>query len=94
MEGRKLNVDDNPTSWFIHKIGNDLVVTGVVMRIGSKLWLARISAPGIEARTKAESLQQARAFLLDFFHDRFPQHRCTEQCESYGMAPLLRVTSA
>ena len=83
--------DDNPTSRSIHKTEDGMIITSLATRIRSKIWAARISGPGIEACTTTKSLHEARRYLLDSFHDRFPQHQCTERCESYGMAELFRV---
>ena len=48
---RKPHGDDSPTSWWIHKTDDDLIVSCVATKIRSKMWAALISGPGIEACT-------------------------------------------
>jgi hypothetical protein len=86
--------DDNPTSWSIHKIENGLTITCLATRIRNKTWAARISGSCTEAGVTSPSLEEARTYLLDSFHRMFPQHHCTERCESYGMAELFRVAKS
>ena len=88
---RDAHGDGNPTSWAIHKTEDGLIISCVATRVRSKTWGARISGPGIETGTTTRSLEEARAYLLDSVHRLFPQHRCTERCETYGMAALVAV---
>src|SRR5579862_550337 len=85
------HVDDNPTSWSIHKTDDGLIISCVAVRIRSKIWAARISGPGFEASATTRSLEEARTYLFDAFHRMFPDHRCTARCESYAMAALVAV---
>jgi hypothetical protein len=88
---RNAHGDDNRTSWSVHKTEDGLIITCVATRIRSRTWAARVSGPGVEVSMTTPSLEDARTYLLDSFHVMFPQHHCTERCESYGMAELFRV---
>lgn len=80
------------TCWSVHYVEDDLI-TSVAIRLRKKKWAARLTPNGVDAGKTTQSLQEAKKYLVDSFRSMFPQHVCTERCESYGMAELFLVTT-
>jgi hypothetical protein len=90
IEGRIAYADDHQTCWSIHYVGDDLI-TSVAIRLRRKEWAARLTGPGLDACTTTQSFEEANRYLVDAFRRIFPAHKCTERCESHGMAQLFLI---
>jgi anti-sigma factor RsiW len=43
-------------------------------------WMALVSGRDLEYGRQFEALYDANLFLMQAFHELFPEHRCTDQC--------------
>jgi len=64
---------------FSHETDDGLIVSEVT-RFGTKGWTARHWGPQLNGGRTTKTLKEATAYLVESFHQMFPEHVCTERC--------------
>lgn len=69
---------------FTHDTEDGLIVSEAT-RVGQKKWFAHHWGPELDGGISTKTLRDAMTYLIESFRQMFPEHQCTERCETDEM---------